>query len=69
MQRAVLVLLAAQSTLMSAGSLDIAAKAMEVDIAKAGLHMLIEKPISMRPAEEVQRLAQVGADHAHAAVV
>ena len=42
-----------------AGSLDIAAKAMEVDIAKAGLHMLIEKPISMRPAEEVERLAQV----------
>ena len=32
---------------------------MEVDIAKAGLHMLIEKPISMRPAEEVERLAQV----------
>lgn len=42
-----------------AGSLDIAARAMEVDIAKAGLHMLIEKPISMRPAEEVERLAQV----------
>ena len=42
------------------GSLDIAAKAMEVDIAKAGLHMLIEKPISMRPAEEVERLSQVG---------
>ncbi|DBA89671.1 hypothetical protein WJX79_009585 [Trebouxia sp. C0005] len=41
------------------GSLDIAAKAMEVDIAKAGLHMLVEKPISMRPAEEVERLAQV----------
>lgn len=32
---------------------------MEVDIAKAGLHMLVEKPISMRPAEEVERLAQV----------
>jgi predicted dehydrogenase len=30
---------------------------MEMDLAKAGLHMLIEKPISMRPAEEVQRLA------------
>ena len=43
----------------AAGSLDIAAKAMEVDLAKAGLHMLVEKPISMRPAEEVERLAQV----------
>ena len=41
------------------GSLDIAAKAMEVDIAKGGLHMLVEKPISMRPAEEVERLSQV----------
>ena len=49
---------------MYAGSLDIAAKAMEVDIAKAGLHMLIEKPISMRPAEEVERLAQVILLHA-----
>jgi len=47
-----------------AGSLDIAAKAMEVDIAKAGLHMLVEKPISMRPAEEVERLAQVSTQHA-----
>ena len=46
------------------GSLDIAAKAMEVDIAKAGLHMLVEKPISMRPAEEVERLAQVSTQHA-----
>lgn len=42
-----------------AGSLDHPAKAMELDLAKAGLHMLIEKPISMQPAEEVQRLAQV----------
>ena len=32
---------------------------MEVDIAKAGLHMLIEKPISMQPAEEVERLSKV----------
>ena len=32
---------------------------MEVDLAKAGLHMLVEKPISMRPAEEVERLSQV----------
>ena len=32
---------------------------MERDLANAGLHMLIEKPISMRPAEEVERLAKV----------
>lgn len=32
---------------------------MEVDCAKAAMHMLVEKPISMRPAEEVERLAQV----------
>ena len=42
-----------------AGALDIPAKAMEVDCAKAAMHMLVEKPISMRPAEEVERLAQV----------
>lgn len=41
------------------GSLDVAARAMEVDCAKAAMHMLVEKPISMRPAEEVERLAQV----------
>ena len=33
--------------------------AMEMDLAKAGMHMLIEKPISMRPAEEVERLGKV----------
>ena len=32
---------------------------MDIDLAKAGLHMMIEKPISMRPVEEVERLAQV----------
>ncbi len=48
----------------TSGSLDLAAKSMEVDIAKAGLHMLVEKPISMRPAEEVERLAQVSHHHA-----
>ncbi len=32
---------------------------MEMDLAKAGMHMLIEKPISMRPAEEVERLGKV----------
>ena len=32
---------------------------MELDLANAGIHMLVEKPISMRPAEEVNRLAQV----------
>ena len=41
------------------GSMDIAGKTMEIDLAKAGLHMMIEKPISMRPVEEVERLAQV----------
>ena len=41
-----------------AGSLDIPSKALEIDLAKAGLHMMIEKPISMRPVEEVERLAQ-----------
>ena len=35
--------------------------AMEYDLAKAGMHMLIEKPISMRPTEEVGRLGKVGA--------
>lgn len=44
---------------MHAGSLDVPSAAMERDLAEAGLHMLIEKPISMRPAEEVERLAQV----------
>lgn len=34
---------------------------MEVDLAKAGMHLLVEKPISMRPAEEVERLAEVRA--------
>ena len=34
--------------------------AMEYDLAKAGMHMLIEKPISMRPEEEVGRLGKVG---------
>ena len=48
-----------------AGALDIPAKAMEVDCAKAAMHMLVEKPISMRPAEEVERLAQVCSAHAH----
>ena len=38
---------------------------MEVDCAKAAMHMLVEKPISMRPAEEVERLAQVWYDHSH----
>ena len=33
---------------------------MEYDLAKAGMHMLIEKPISMRPTEEVGRLGKVG---------
>jgi len=33
---------------------------MELDLAKAGMHMLIEKPISMRPEEEVGRLGKVG---------
>lgn len=42
-----------------AGSLDVPQFAMEKDLADAGLHMLIEKPISMRPAEEVGRLAKV----------
>lgn len=32
---------------------------MDIELAKAGLHMMIEKPISMRPVEEVERLAQV----------
>ncbi|KAK9814110.1 hypothetical protein WJX72_000797 [[Myrmecia] bisecta] len=32
---------------------------MEVQLAEAGVHMLIEKPISMQPAEEVEELAQV----------
>ena len=41
------------------GSLDVPSSAMELDLAKAGMHMLVEKPISMRPAEEVERLAQV----------
>ncbi len=41
------------------GSLDVPQYAMELDLAKAGMHMLVEKPISMRPAEEVERLAQV----------
>ena len=44
---------------MYAGSLDVPSAAMELDLAQAGLHMLIEKPISMRPGEEVERLAQV----------
>lgn len=39
--------------------MDIAGKTMDIDLAKAGLHMMIEKPISMRPVEEVERLAQV----------
>ena len=42
-----------------AGSLDVPSSAMEMDLAKAGMHMLIEKPISMRPAEEVERLGKV----------
>lgn len=42
-----------------AGSVDIATKTIDIDLAKAGLHMMIEKPISMRPVEEVERLAQV----------
>ena len=33
--------------------------AMELDLAKAGMHMLVEKPISMRPEEELQRLGKV----------
>ena len=41
---------------------------MEVDLAKAGLHMMIEKPISMRPVEEVERLAQVD-KHLHHMVI
>lgn len=41
------------------GSMDIAGKTMDIELAKAGLHMMIEKPISMRPVEEVERLAQV----------
>ncbi|KAK9908431.1 hypothetical protein WJX75_007736 [Coccomyxa subellipsoidea] len=41
------------------GSLDVPSCAMEVDLAKAGMHLLVEKPISMRPAEEVERLAEV----------
>ena len=41
------------------GSLDVPEYAMELDLAKAGIHMLVEKPISMRPAEEVNRLAKV----------
>ena len=32
---------------------------MEYDLAEAGMHMLIEKPISMRPEEEVGRLGKV----------
>jgi hypothetical protein len=44
-----------------AGSLDVPSCAMEVDLAKAGMHLLVEKPISMRPAEEVERLAEVRA--------
>ena len=43
-----------------AGSLDVPSSAMELDLAKAGMHMLIEKPISMRPEEEVGRLGKVG---------
>ena len=39
--------------------MDIAGKTMDIELAKAGLHMMIEKPISMRPVEEVERLAQV----------
>ena len=42
------------------GSLDVPSSAMELDLAKAGMHMLIEKPISMRPEEEVHRLGKVG---------
>ena len=45
--------------LWQAGSLDVPSSAMEMDLAKAGMHMLIEKPISMRPAEEVERLGKV----------
>ena len=44
---------------LCSGSVDIAAKTMDIELAKAGLHMMIEKPISMRPVEEVERLAQV----------
>lgn len=33
--------------------------ALEIDLAKAGMHMIIEKPISMRPEEEVGRLGKV----------
>ena len=43
----------------SVGSLDVPQLAVERDLANAGLHMLVEKPISMRPTEEVERLAQV----------
>ena len=43
------------------GSLDVPSSAMEYDLAKAGMHMLIEKPISMRPTEEIGRLGKVGA--------
>ena len=32
---------------------------MELDFVRAGVHMLVEKPISMRPAEEVLRLGEV----------
>lgn len=42
-----------------AGSLDVPSSAMELDLARAGFHMLIEKPISIRPAEEVHRLSKV----------
>lgn len=41
------------------GSLDVPSFAMELDLARAGMHLLVEKPISMRPAEEVHRLAKV----------
>ena len=45
--------------LLNTGSLDVPSSAMELDLAKAGMHMLVEKPISMRPEEEVQRLGKV----------
>ena len=42
-----------------AGRIDDPEKTLELDFAHAGVHMLVEKPITMTTAEEVERLAEV----------